>query len=123
MIDVDDAGGMAGGDHHVGQILLIDDDPFIRFLLGEFLEKLGHSVVTAKDMEDAYCAVTSKEFDTIFVDLHFPTDEYNGFDIIGKIKQHQHQCPIIILTGDNNLDTAIRPYESGFLILSKSLLI
>ncbi len=58
--------------HRKAVILLVDDNPANRAITARLLEKVGHTVQTAKDGGEALSAATSGEFDLIFMDVQMP---------------------------------------------------
>jgi CheY-like chemotaxis protein len=53
-------------------ILLVDDSPVVRAVIGKQLQVLGFSTITADDGQLAVAAVENKHFDLIFMDVMMP---------------------------------------------------
>ena len=95
----------------VGKILVIDDEEGIRFTFQSFLSKEGHEVVTAEDYDAALKALSSNEFDLIFADIIL--EKYTGIDILREIKNRNLRCPVIMITGQPDIETAAQSVRLG----------
>jgi PAS domain S-box-containing protein len=83
------------------RILLVDDDPRVRRILGELMKSWGHTVVIAEDGFNALDAFlvafrSGQPFDVVITDLGMP--RMNGAELVRRIRQHDRQVPIIIVT-------------------------
>jgi PAS domain S-box-containing protein len=83
------------------RILLVDDDPRVRRILGELIKSWGHTVVIAEDGFNALDAFlvafrSGQPFDVVITDLGMP--RMNGAELVRRIRQHDRQVPIIIVT-------------------------
>ena len=95
----------------MGKILVIDDEEGIRFTFQSFLSKEGHEVVTAEDYDAALKALSSNEFDLIFADIIL--GKYTGIDILREIKNRNLRCPVIMITGQPDIETAAQSVRLG----------
>jgi len=83
------------------RILLVDDDPRVRRILGELMKSWGHTIVVAEDGINALDAFliasrSGQPFDVVITDLGMP--RMNGAELVRRIREHDHQVPIIIVT-------------------------
>lgn len=83
-------------------ILCIDDEPLLRELLREMLEREGHSVSLADGGQngvDEFRAAAEKNrpFDVVLTDLGMPY--FDGRQVAKVIKQESPHTPVIMLTG------------------------
>jgi signal transduction histidine kinase/ActR/RegA family two-component response regulator/HAMP domain-containing protein len=83
-------------------ILCIDDEPLLRELLREILEREGHSVSLADGGQsgvDEFRAAAAGErpFDVVLTDLGMPY--FDGRQVVKTIKEESPDTPIIMLTG------------------------
>jgi nitrogen-specific signal transduction histidine kinase/ActR/RegA family two-component response regulator len=83
-------------------ILCIDDEPLLRELLREILERDGHRVSVADGGQSGVdefraAAVNSQPFDVVLTDLGMPY--FDGRQVVKAIKQEWPATPIIMLTG------------------------
>ena len=56
----------------VGRILVIDDEPIIRDVLGEILSREGYAISSVPDAETGLAALERQEYDLIILDLMLP---------------------------------------------------
>jgi len=94
------------------EILVVDDEKSIRFSLESFLSDEGYRVTTASDYEEALKIITNQEFDLIFADIILGKGK-TGIDLLEQIHRKKLTCPIIMLTGYPNLDTASSAVRLG----------
>ncbi|WP_456474742.1 response regulator [Candidatus Pyrohabitans sp.] len=66
------------------KILIVDDEPEIRFLTRKMLEKAGYEVVEAGDGEEGLRLLEKETPDLILLDVMMPG--LKGWEVCGKIK-------------------------------------
>jgi CheY-like chemotaxis protein len=83
-------------------ILLVEDDAILSYVVGKYVEKLGHkllkTVVTADD------AVTSAETlhpDLILMDIHLIGDK-DGISAVETLRNRNITTPVLYLTGNSD---------------------
>jgi signal transduction histidine kinase/ActR/RegA family two-component response regulator len=83
----------------IAQILLVDDDPHVRDIVGEQLEQLGHSVLSAAGGRDALLILRARAaaIDLMITDLSMPG--MNGLALIQRARDMRPCLPAILLTG------------------------
>jgi CheY-like chemotaxis protein/anti-sigma regulatory factor (Ser/Thr protein kinase) len=84
------------------RILCIDDEPLLRELMRELLEREGHKVEVSDSGQggvDAFRAATShgQPFDVVFTDLGMPY--FDGRQVARILKRESPATPVIMLTG------------------------
>jgi DNA-binding NtrC family response regulator len=92
-------------------ILVIDDDPLIRKLLQTLLVKAGYHVVTAEEGASGIAQAARVEPQTVVLDMDLP--DMNGLEILQKLKTNHPQLPVVMLTGQTDLQTAIKAIQQG----------
>ncbi len=80
------------------KILVVDDDPSLRELLTEFLERGGFEVRTAQDGRAGLNALGECRFDVILSDFRMPG--MSGLEMAAIVRQTDPTIPIILITGD-----------------------
>ena len=93
------------------RILVIDDEEGIRFTLEKFLVKEGYEVETAGDYDEAIQKVGQADFDLIFADILL--GGMTGIDILRDIRGRNILCPVIMITGYPNIETATEAIRLG----------
>ena len=87
------------------KILVVDDDPGLRSLVGLALERAGFAVVTAADGQVALMQAAREAPDLIVLDQGLP--ELDGLDVCRRIRARS-DVPIIFLTArDDELDRVL----------------
>jgi DNA-binding response OmpR family regulator len=90
------------------QVLVVEDEIYIRDLITKNLEKHGYNVLQAKDGEDGFNHFTENHIDLIISDIMMPHTD--GITLVKRIRQLNEDIPIIMLTA---LDT-FKDKEKGF---------
>lgn len=70
----------------MASILVVDDEPDIRYLEQMALESDGHHVMTAADGDDALAAIEVEVPDVVLLDVMMP--EVDGWTVLERIKSH-----------------------------------
>ena len=92
--------------------LVADDDPFVSEMLAEILQSEGCAVQTAGDGCEAYNKfLADPDIDIIISDMNMP--RMNGLQLIRKLRDENVDVPIVILTGDNEISSAIEAIKKG----------
>jgi DNA-binding NtrC family response regulator len=92
-------------------ILIIDDEPKLRYSLSMILVKAGFSVTEANGAQEALDALHKKPFDLVFLDLNMPG--MGGMQLLPEILHLYPGIPVIILTGNGSLETAEKAINWG----------
>ncbi len=95
-------------------ILVVDDDPIVRKLLGSVFEKLGMKVVTLDrgvDLRPDYLA--KQKVDAVILDLHLPDED--GYSICKRLKSDASSChvPIVFISVTGELESRFYGWQVG----------
>jgi CheY-like chemotaxis protein len=84
-------------------IMIVDDEPDIRYVLQKILNKNGYSTIEAPDGAEALRLVNLKAPDAIILDLMMP--QLDGFSVNLKLKENPVTAaiPVIVITGKGHL--------------------
>jgi len=82
-------------------ILIVDDEPGIRELLGMILESAGHTVIAAVDGVEAPKIMASRQIDIVITDLLMP--ERDGIEFITEIRQKYPNVKIVAMSGGGHI--------------------
>ena len=100
------------------EILLIDDEPFIRKLVGRMLFEMGVKlVVDAEDGADGFVKIKQSRhgFDLIICDLEMPV--MDGMEFVRLLRSDNTlvnpNVPILILTGHSDADNVHETVKLG----------
>jgi DNA-binding response OmpR family regulator len=83
------------------RILVIDDDPEIRVILRQMLERAGYSVLDAPDGNVGITLYRQKRCDLIIVDIIMPVKE--GLSTIRELKSESRKLKIIAISGGGRI--------------------
>jgi DNA-binding response OmpR family regulator len=92
-------------------ILLIEDDPNLGFILQENLELHGYSVERCTDGEEGLHAHLRKQFDLCLIDVMLPKKD--GFTLAREIRKTDQDLPIIFLTAKSLKEDRIEGFKIG----------
>ncbi|MGK5063677.1 putative bifunctional diguanylate cyclase/phosphodiesterase [Janthinobacterium sp. LB3P112] len=96
-----------------GLVLVADDDPVMRLLMRQMLTQVGLDVIEAEDGVQALASYKHSGPDLIMLDVDMPA--LDGFAVCREIRLQEvgGTVPIIMVTGDDELDAVTRAYEVG----------
>jgi len=93
-------------------ILVVDDEPDIRFTLGVFLESKGFEVSVAENGKIALEKLSQESFDLMILDIVMPI--VDGFGVLDSMDLELRQSlPTVVLTARNEDKDVLRGYASG----------
>lgn len=94
------------------RILIVDDEPDIRHLIGEILTDEGHDVVAAGDAQQARELRAQHRPDLILLDVWMP-----GTDGISLLREWQEAgaigCPVVMISGHGSVEAAVEATRLG----------
>ena len=81
-------------------ILIVEDEPAIRFAIKYEFSQNGYKFLTAEDISQAFLMVGSEKPDLIILDIMLPGGRDEGFKLCRRLKADEatRDIPIIILT-------------------------
>ncbi|OGS33350.1 MAG: hypothetical protein A2293_08740 [Elusimicrobia bacterium RIFOXYB2_FULL_49_7] len=92
-------------------ILIVDDDEATVFGFSKYLSNVGYHVLSAATLSQAETVLMAKNLDIILLDLNLPDGK--GTTWIPKIKKKNPEITIIIITGDNEIASAVEAMRKG----------
>ncbi|MCL4767638.1 MAG: nitrogen regulation protein NR(I) [Hyphomicrobiaceae bacterium] len=94
-----------------GTILIADDDSAIRTVLNQALARAGYIPRATSNAATLWRWVAQGEGDVVITDVVMPDE--NAFDLIPRIKKARPELPIIVMSAQNTLMTALSAAEKG----------
>lgn len=81
-------------------VVVVDDDPMIRFLVAEFLKAHGYEVTALESGKDCIEHLGHSSADLIIVDLQMP--EMTGVDVVRAMRDSPalNSIPVMMLTAN-----------------------
>ncbi len=92
-------------------ILVVDDDAAIRTVVAQALRRGGHEVSTADSLAQLERALANGLPDVLITDVVLPDGD--GLDHVRSVAARFPTLPIIVLSAQNTLTTAVRAAEVG----------
>ncbi len=93
-------------------ILIVDDEESLRLTFSMFLKREGYvNVTTAATLQEAVQAISEKFFDLIISDIVLQGEK--GTDLLRHIRETGINCPVVMITGFPNLETASQAVRLG----------
>lgn len=93
------------------KLLVVDDEHLIRWSLEQNLKKQGYEVVTAGSGEEALRLVREEQPDLVLLDIQLPG--ISGIDVLEKIKDHDDDIIVIMVTANSGLENAVNAMRLG----------
>lgn len=98
-------------DSEYPRVLIIDDEPDMRELIGDALRHEGLHIEAAGSAAEACAAARRMRPDVVVTDLHLP--DCRGTEIIDQIREAVGDVPTVIITGKGNLEDASEACRQG----------
>lgn len=92
-------------------ILIVDDERYVRNSLGGILKDEGYEVDVAEDGIQALDKVSKQHFDVIFCDIKMPG--MDGEEVLEKLVQDGCDAAIVMISGHGDIDTAVACIKKG----------
>ncbi len=93
----------------VGTVLVVDDDPAMRALLRDWLEREGYAVLEEPSGERLLAAARTARFDVVILDKEM--SDPGGFEVLPDFRRQCPETPVILITafgGSRVADEAVR---------------
>ena len=94
-----------------GTVLVADDDSAIRTVLNQALARAGYIPRTTSNAASLWRWVQQGEGDVVITDVVMPDE--NAFELIPRIRRLRPDLPIIVMSAQNTLMTALKATERG----------
>lgn len=92
-------------------VLIADDDSAIRTVLSQALSRAGYSVRSTATATALWRWVSEGVGDAVVTDVILPDE--NAFDVLPRIKKLRPALPVIVMSAQNTIMTAITAAERG----------
>lgn len=94
-----------------GTVLVVDDEPNIRSVCRDALERANYEVILAEDGEAALRHLEATPVDAAVLDIVLP--DTDGLQLLQAVKEHSEDAVIVLITGFASLDTAMEAVRLG----------
>jgi len=105
----------------VATVLIVDDEPNIRRMVGALLGAEGYDVRDASDGASGVRRASESEPDVVLLDLMMPGD-LDGMAVLERLREEIPDSPVVMMSGRAGLSDAVRATKLGaFTFLEKPL--
>ena len=94
-----------------GNLLVVDDELFLRGAVAASLRFLGFEVAVAENGTDALRLVRNNAFDLLILDVMLP--DIDGFEIVRRLRREGNRVPVIFLTARDTQDDKVTGLTIG----------
>jgi CheY-like chemotaxis protein len=84
----------------LGRLLIADDDPRTRELLGEYCRMRGYARDFAADGLDVLRLLRKQTYTGLILDIHMP--ELDGIQTLERLKSERPELPVLVVTGETD---------------------
>ncbi len=93
------------------RILIVEDDPGLRFTMTDTLEEAGFAVAAADNGAEAIRRLASETFDVVLTDLRLPGRD--GMDVLREATTKIPAPSVITMTGYGSIESAVAAMKLG----------
>jgi len=93
------------------KILVVDDEPDMRWVLKSLLEKRGYDVITKEDGEQALEIIRRNNVGLVLLDIKIP--KMTGIEVLEKTREIDIRMPIIMMTAYSDVRNAVKSMKLG----------
>ena len=94
------------------EILVIDDNPDIRFLICNILKEQNFQVRSAANFDQAELEINKRLPDLAIIDIKLDKPDKDGIDLLKLITKNK-SIPVIMISGHATVPTAIESIKLG----------
>ena len=104
---------MAHPHTHPFEVLVVDDEPETREVMGEYCRTFGMTVTSADDGRSAIAAIrrAPSRFKVVLTDIWMSGAD--GFEVLKTVREVNPSSYVVMITGYATLDSALRAVREG----------
>jgi two-component system nitrogen regulation response regulator NtrX len=95
------------------EILVIDDNPDIRFLICNILEEQNFKVRSAANYDQAVLEINNRLPDLAIIDIKLDKPDKDGIDLLKLINKKNKLTPVIMISGHATVQIAVEAIRLG----------
>lgn len=92
-------------------ILLVEDDPGLGFVIQDTLKESGFTVHLSRDGKDGLSQFHTHKYDLCLLDVMMPKKD--GFELASDIRKINREVPIIFLTAKSMVEDKVKGFKAG----------
>ena len=97
----------------MADVLIVDDEPDIRTLLGDILTDEGHATRMADTADSALNEINMRRPDLIVLDIWLQGSRMDGIEVLKAVKRDNPDVPVLIISGHGNIEVAVAAIRQG----------
>ena len=95
------------------EILVIDDNPDIRYLICNILKEKNFNIRSAANYDQAVLEINKKIPDLAIIDIKLDKADKDGIDLLKIIMQKKSSVPVIMISGHATVKIALESIRLG----------
>ena len=95
------------------EILVVDDNADIRFLICNILSEQGYIIRSAANYDQAVSEINTKLPDLAVVDIKLDKGDKDGIDLLKLLMDKNKEIPVIMISGHANVQVAVEAIRIG----------
>ncbi len=95
------------------EILVIDDNPDIRFLICNILKEQNFKVRSAANYDQAVLEINNRLPDLAIIDIKLDKPDKDGIDLLKLVNKKNKLIPIIMISGHATVQIAVEAIQLG----------
>ena len=95
------------------EVLVIDDNPDIRFLICNILKEKNFSVRSAANFDQAVLEIKKKLPDLAIIDIKLDRADKDGIDLLKLLMKKNNSLPVIMISGHATVQIALESIRLG----------
>ena len=93
------------------KILLLEDDIMLNEAITQYLESIGHFIVSVKDGDECLETLANEKFDLLIFDINVP--KIDGLTILEKLHDQKRMVPTIFISALIDIEDITRAFDIG----------
>ncbi|MXV43760.1 response regulator [Saccharibacter sp. 17.LH.SD] len=95
------------------EILIVDDEPDIRFLLEGILGDDGYETYSAANSDEAVQLFRDHRPSLVILDIWLQNSKMDGMELLRLFKSEEPDVPILMISGHGTIETAVASLHEG----------
>jgi two-component system nitrogen regulation response regulator NtrX len=95
------------------EILVIDDNADIRYLICNILQESGYTIRSAANFDQAVKEINNKLPNLAIVDIKLDKGDKDGIDLLKLLLLKEKNLPVIMISGHANVQVAVEAIRLG----------
>jgi len=93
------------------RLLVVEDEKHLNKTLTERLTKIGYTVDSCYDGDDAIYYIENTQYDGVLLDVMMP--KINGFEVLRRMREKKILTPVLMLTAKDSEEDIITGLDTG----------